>query len=151
MHRLLICLNKRELFDAKEKKCLAHLAKVVVSLIADGHMLTVLPLANIYVMKQDLEKEFLFEEELSTLIIKNSMHFFDLNGKFSNPLFYVPNAIKELNILSRHVIIVDKLDSRLEEANNYGYTTLKVPNLESPVYEKYLTKLQELANFLCKT
>ena len=148
MKRLLICLNKRELFDAKSKKCLKQLSDVIVSLTSQGHILVVLPIINIKAMKQDLENDFLFESDLATIIIKNSMYFFESYGKFSNPLLILPQVIRELNIQTRHVIVVDTFTTMLNEANNYGYATLKVPNIESPVYEKYISKLMELARIL---
>ena len=151
MNRLLICLNKRELFDAKSKKCLEKLSETIVSLISDGHILAILPIININAMRLDLENYFLFEKELATIIIKNSMLFFDSHGKFSNPLFHVPQVMKELKIHSKHVIVVDTHATRLEEANNYGYASLMVPNLESPVYDRYIDKLSGLAKILYKS
>jgi hypothetical protein len=112
-------------------------------------VVVILPLINVRAMKHTLEQEFLFESELSTIIIKNSMLFFDGYGKLSNPLHYIPRAMQELSIHPQQVIVVDTWAQRLEEAANSGYATLRVPNLENPIYTKYIAKLDALAKILC--
>jgi len=148
MKRLLVCFDKRELYNAKAKGCLEKLSDLFSSLTAKGHVVVVLPLININSMKNDLENIFLFESELSIIIIKNSLLFADNYGRFSNPLLYIPRAIKELKIFSKHVMIVDNWQARLEEAINLGYITIRVPGLESPVYEKYINKIEETTRIL---
>ena len=150
MKRLLVCFDKRELHNAKAKKCLKELSDVLISLTAKGHVVTVLPLLNIKTAIDDFENNFLFERELAIILIKNSLFFTDHYGRFSNPLQYIPHAIKELKIHSKHVMIVDNWESRLEEAANMGYSTIRVPNLESPVYEKYINKIEDTVRIVSK-
>lgn len=150
MRRLLVCFDSIEFHNAREKNCLEKLTNSVEKFNLDGHITVILPLINVELMKHDLHQLFLFEGEIIDMIIEHSLTFFDNLGRLSDPIKHIPKAIKKYNLDSKNIIIVDKWQARLDKAQQLGYSTVKVPDKGSPVYSKYIEKLEDLVKIISK-